>query len=189
MSPAEVTDQVKKSNLRGRGGAGFPTGLEWTFVRKDSRKPVYLAVNADESEPGAFKDPSIPENDPHMMLGGIAIAAYALNCHQAYIYTRGEFKRPTEIVNAAIAEAYREGIFGKRILDKDFALDVYQVRGAGAYICGEEPALLESLEGKQGRPRLKPPFPAVVGLFGSPAVVNNVETLAALASLPDQGAA
>ncbi len=188
MSPAEVTDQVKKSNLRGRGGAGFPTGLKWTFVPKDSPKPVYLAVNADESEPGTFKDRYILENDPHMMLEGIAIAAYALNCHQAYIYTRGEFKRPTEIVNAAIAEAYREGIFGKRILDKDFALDVYQVRGAGAYICGEETALLESLEGKKGWPRLKPPFPAVVGLFGSPTVVNNVETLAALPSILDKGA-
>ena len=188
MTPAEVTDQVKKSKLRGRGGAGFPTGLKWTFVPKDSPKPVYLAVNADESEPGTFKDRYILENDPHMMLEGIAIAAYALSCHQAYIYTRGEFKRPTEIVDAAIAEAYREGIFGKRMLGKDFALDVYQVRGAGAYICGEETALLESLEGKKGWPRLKPPFPAVVGLFGAPTVVNNVETLAALPSILDQGA-
>jgi NADH-quinone oxidoreductase subunit F len=161
--------------------------LKWTFVPKDSPKPVYLAVNADESEPGTFKDRYILENDPHMLLEGIAIAAYALSCHQAYIYTRGEFKRPTEIVEAAIAEAYRQGIFGKRMLDKDFALDVYQVRGAGAYICGEETALLESLEGKKGWPRLKPPFPAVVGLFGAPTVVNNVETLASLPSILDQG--
>src|SRR5260370_8114348 len=176
MSPAEVTDQVKKSNLRGRGGAGFPTGLEWTFVRKDSRKPVYLAVNADESEPGTFKDRYILENDPHMMLEGIAIAAYALNCHQAYIYTRGEFKRPTEIVNAAIAEAYREGIFGKRILDKDFALDVYQVRGAVAYICGEETALLKRLEEKKACPPLHPPFPAMLAPSSSPTPLNTVYT-------------
>src|SRR5216684_7502070 len=127
---AQITEEVKKSNLRGRGGAGFYTAVKWGFVPKNSSQPTYLAVNADESEPGTFKDRYILENDPHMLLEGIAIAAYALSCHQAYIYTRGEFKRPTEIVNAAIAEAYREGIFGKRILDKDFALDVYQVRGA-----------------------------------------------------------
>jgi NADH-quinone oxidoreductase subunit F len=189
MAPAQIIDEVKKSNLRGRGGAGFPTGLKWSFVPKDSPKPKYLAVNADESEPGTFKDRYILEKDPHMMLEGIAIAAYALDCHQAYIYSRGEFKMQSEVVDAAIAEAYQEGIFGKKVLGKDYALDVYQMRGAGAYICGEETALLESLEGKKGWPRLKPPFPAVVGLFGAPTVVNNVETLAAVPAIIEKGAA
>ncbi len=188
MTPAQVTDEVKKSNLRGRGGAGFPTGLKWSFVPKDNPKPKYLAVNADESEPGTFKDRYILENDPHMLLEGIAIAAYALGCHQAYIYARGEFKKPSAILDAAIAEAYREGIFGKTVLGKDYPLECYQVRGAGAYICGEETALLESLEGKKGWPRLKPPFPAVVGLFGAPTVVNNVETLASVPHILARGA-
>ena len=187
MSPAEVTDLVKKSNLRGRGGAGFPTGLKWSFVPKDSPKPKYLAVNGDESEPGTFKDRYILEYDPHMMLEGIAIACYALGAHQCYIYLRGEFKKPAEITNAAIAEAYAAGIFGKKMMGKDFACDVYLVRGAGAYICGEETALLESLEGKKGWPRLKPPFPAVVGLFGCPTVVNNVETLASVPHILEKG--
>jgi NADH-quinone oxidoreductase subunit F len=187
MSPAQITEEVKKSNLRGRGGAGFYTGMKWNFVPKNSPKPVYLAVNADESEPGTFKDRYILENDPHMLLEGIAIAALALNCHQAYIYTRGEFKKQSAIVNDAIAEAYQSGIFGEKVLGKEHRLDVYQVRGAGAYICGEETALLESLEGKKGWPRLKPPFPAVVGLFGAPTVVNNVETLAALPAILDKG--
>src|SRR5712692_8896647 len=185
---AQITEEVKKSNLRGRGGAGFYTAVKWGFVPKNSSQPTYLAVNADESEPGTFKDRYILENDPHMLLEGIAIAALALDCHHAYIYTRGEFKRQAEIVNNAIAEAYRAGILGDQMLGKDHRLDVYQVRGAGAYICGEETALLESLEGKKGWPRLKPPFPAVVGLFGAPTVVNNVETLAALPSILDQGA-
>jgi NADH-quinone oxidoreductase subunit F len=189
MTPAAVTDEVKKSNLRGRGGAGFPTGMKWGFVPKDNPKPVYLAVNCDESEPGTFKDRYILENDPHMLLEGIAIASYALNCHQAYIYSRGEFKGPSAVLDRAIAEAYAAGIFGKKVLGKDFALDVYQVRGAGAYICGEETALLESLEGKKGWPRLKPPFPAVVGLFGAPTVVNNVETLANVPTIIERGAA
>jgi NADH-quinone oxidoreductase subunit F len=189
MSPAQVIDEVKRSNLRGRGGAGFPTGLKWSFVPRDSSKPKYLAVNADESEPGTFKDRYILERDPHLLLEGIAIAAYAIDCHQAYVYTRGEFKMQFELLNAALQEAYREGIFGPRVMGKDFALDVYQVRGAGAYICGEETGLIESLEGKKGWPRLKPPFPAVVGLFGSPTVVNNVETLAALPSIIGRGAA
>ncbi len=189
MTPAQVTDEVKRSNLRGRGGAGFPTGLKWSFVPKDNPKPKYLAVNADESEPGTFKDRFILEYDPHMLLEGIAIAAYALDCHQTYIYTRGEFKKPSAILDAAIAEAYAAGIFGKKMLGKDYALEVYQVRGAGAYICGEETALLESLEGKKGWPRLKPPFPAVVGLFGAPTVVNNVETLASVPAIIGKGAA
>src|SRR5687767_5584353 len=180
LAPAQIIDEVKKSNLRGRGGAGFPTGLKWSFVPKDSPKPKYLAVNGDESEPGTFKDRYILEHDPHMMLEGIAIASYALGVHTCYVYLRGEFKFQAERTNAAIREAYAAGIFGKKMLGKDFQLDCYVVRGAGAYICGEETALLESLEGKKGWPRLKPPFPAVVGLFGSPTVVNNVETLASV---------
>ena len=188
MTPAQVTDEVKRSNLRGRGGAGFPTGLKWSFVPKDNPKPKYLAVNADESEPGTFKDRCILERDPHMMLEGIAIAAYALDVHTAYIYIRGEFKHPAERVNAALREAYAQGVFGKSVLGSGYPLEVYVVRGAGAYICGEETALLESLEGKKGWPRLKPPFPAVVGLFGSPTVVNNVETLAAVPHIINKGA-
>ncbi|HZH04085.1 MAG TPA: NADH-quinone oxidoreductase subunit F, partial [Myxococcaceae bacterium] len=180
LQPAQVIDEVKRSNLRGRGGAGFPTGLKWSFVPKDNPKPKYLVINADESEPGTFKDRYILEYDPHMLLEGMAIASYALGSHQAYIYTRGEFKKQSAILDQAIAEAYAAGIFGKKVLGKDYALEVYQVRGAGAYICGEETALLESLEGKKGWPRLKPPFPAVVGLFGAPTVVNNVETIASL---------
>jgi NADH-quinone oxidoreductase subunit F len=187
MARADVIDEVKRSNLRGRGGAGFSTGLKWSFVPKDSPQPKYLAVNADESEPGTFKDRYILEHDPHMLLEGIAISAYALDCHQAYIYTRGEFKKQSEVVDAALAEAYRDGILGPRVMGKEYALDVYQVRGAGAYICGEESGLLESLEGKKGWPRLRPPFPAVVGLFGSPTVVNNVETLANVPAIIERG--
>ncbi|NNC14625.1 NADH-quinone oxidoreductase subunit NuoF [Corallococcus exiguus] len=188
MEPAAIIDEVKKSNLRGRGGAGFPTGMKWSFVPKDSPKPKYLAVNGDESEPGTFKDRYILENDPHMMLEGIAIASYALGVHTCYVYLRGEFKFQAERTQAAIDEAYKAGIFGKTMMGKDFALDCYVVRGAGAYICGEETALLESLEGKKGWPRLKPPFPAVVGLFGSPTVVNNVETLASVPPILAKGA-
>src|SRR4051812_16548864 len=140
MSPDDVINEVKKSALRGRGGAGFPTGLKWSFVPKDSPKPKYLAVNADESEPGTFKDRYIMELDPHMMLEGIAIASYALGVHTCYIYVRGEFKFPTERTQAAVDEAYKAGIFGKKVLGKDFQLDCYIVRGAGAYICGEETA-------------------------------------------------
>jgi NADH-quinone oxidoreductase subunit F len=187
MEPAAIIDEVKRSNLRGRGGAGFPTGLKWSFVPKDSPKPKYLAVNADESEPGTFKDRYILELDPHMMLEGIAIASYALGVHTCYVYIRGEFKLQAQRTQAAIDEAYKAGIFGKKMLGKDYALDCYVVRGAGAYICGEETALLESLEGKKGWPRLKPPFPAVVGLFGCPTVVNNVETLASVPHVISRG--
>jgi NADH-quinone oxidoreductase subunit F len=187
MQPQEIIDAVKKSNLRGRGGAGFPTGLKWSFVPKDSPKPKYVAVNGDESEPGTFKDRYILEYDPHMMLEGIAIACYALGAHAAYVYLRGEFKHPAAVTDAAIGEAYAAGILGKKLMGKDFPLDVYLVRGAGAYICGEETALLESLEGKKGWPRLKPPFPAVVGLFGAPTVVNNVETLASVPHIFEMG--
>ena len=188
MTPEQLIDIVKKSNLRGRGGAGFPTGLKWSFVPKDSPKPKYLCINADESEPGTAKDRFILEFDPHLLLEGIAIACYALNAHTCYIYSRGEFKGPSAILDQAIADAYSDGVFGKTVLGKDFELNCYQVRGAGAYICGEETALLESLEGKKGWPRLKPPFPAVVGLFGSPTVVNNVETIASLPPIIEKGA-
>lgn len=188
MEPAQIIEEVKKSNLRGRGGAGFPTGMKWSFVPKDSPKPKYLCINADESEPGTFKDRYILENDPHMLLEGIAITCYALGAHRCYIYSRGEFKYPSAQLDKAIAEAYAAGIFGKTVLGKDYELEVYQVRGAGAYICGEETALLESLEGKKGWPRLKPPFPAVVGLFGSPTVVNNVETVASVPHILLKGA-
>ena len=190
MAPSEITDVVKKSGLRGRGGAGFPTGLKWSFVPslEKNTKPRYLAINADESEPGTAKDRFILENDPHLLLEGIAIACYALGAHTCYIYARGEFKYPSQVLEQAIADAYADGVFGKTTLGKDFELNVYQVRGAGAYICGEETALLESLEGKKGWPRLKPPFPAVVGLFGCPTVVNNVETIASLPRIFEKGA-
>ena len=187
MAPAAIIDEVKKSNLRGRGGAGFPTGLKWSFVPKDSPKPKYLAVNADESEPGTFKDRYILENDPHLLLEGVAITCFALGAHTAYIYVRGEFKAQTERLQGAVDEAYKAGILGKKVLGRDFVLDVYVVRGAGAYICGEETGMLESLEGKKGWPRLKPPFPAVVGLFGCPTVVNNVETLADVPAIIEHG--
>ena len=191
LAPAAITDEVKKSNLRGRGGAGFPTGMKWSFVPslEKNTKPRYLAINADESEPGTAKDRFILENDPHLLLEGIAIACYALGAHTCYIYSRGEFKYPSAVLDKAIAEAYADGIFGKKLMGKDFELNVYQVRGAGAYICGEETALLESLEGKKGWPRLKPPFPAVVGLFGCPTVVNNVETIASIPRIFEKGAA
>ena len=189
LAPEAVAAEVKKSNLRGRGGAGFPTGLKWSFVPKDNPKPRYLAINADESEPGTAKDRFILENDPHALLEGIAIACWALNVHTCYIYSRGEFKHPSAVLDKAIAEAYASGIFGKKLMGRDFELDVWQVRGAGAYICGEETAMLESLEGNKGWPRLKPPFPAVSGLFGCPTVVNNVETIATLPAIFERGAA
>jgi len=189
MQPSAITEEVKKSGLRGRGGAGFPTGLKWSFVPslEKNSKPRYLAINADESEPGTAKDRFILENDPHLMLEGIGIACFALGAHTCYIYARGEFKYPSAVLDKAIEEAYAAGIFGKKLMGTDFELNVYQVRGAGAYICGEETALLESLEGKKGWPRLKPPFPAVVGLFGCPTVVNNVETIAALPRIFEKG--
>jgi NADH-quinone oxidoreductase subunit F len=178
MEPSAIVDEVKKSNLRGRGGAGFATGLKWTFLPKDVR-PRYLTVNADESEPGTFKDRYIAEHDPHMLIEGIAITCWALDIHAAYIYIRGEFAKQARCLEKAIAEARAAGIIGPRLLGKrDFDLEIHVHRGAGAYICGEESALLESLEGKKGYPRLKPPFPAVVGLWGKPTIINNVETIA-----------
>jgi NADH-quinone oxidoreductase subunit F len=187
-TPDSIVDIVKKSGLRGRGGAGFPTGMKWGFVPKDSGKPIYLCVNADESEPGTFKDRLIIEKDPHQLIEGIVISAYALNCHRAFIYIRGEFAYGAGVLNKAIGEALNKGYLGKNILDSGFDLELSVHRGAGAYICGEETALLESIEGKRGHPRLKPPFPAVVGLYGAPTVINNVETLANVPHIIENGA-
>ncbi len=186
--PDEITDIVKKSGLRGRGGAGFPTGMKWGFVPKGTGKPVYLCVNADESEPGTFKDRLIIEKDPHQLIEGTIISAYALGCHHAFIYIRGEFVYGSEVLTRAIDEAYGKGYLGKNILGSGFDLDMLVHRGAGAYICGEETALLESIEGRRGHPRLKPPFPAVVGLYGAPTVINNVETLANVPHIVNNGA-
>jgi NADH-quinone oxidoreductase subunit F len=187
-SPSDVTDIVKRSGLRGRGGAGFPTGMKWGFVPKNSGKPVYLCVNGDESEPGTFKDRLIIEKDPHQLIEGTIIAAYALGCRLAFIYLRGEFFHGAEVMQKALAEAYEQHYLGNNILGTDFHLDVILHRGAGAYICGEETALLESIEGKRGHPRLKPPFPAVVGLYKCPTVINNVETLANIPHIINNGA-
>lgn len=178
MHPDEVTQEVKTSGLRGRGGAGFPTGMKWSFLAKPEGVPRYLAVNADESEPGTFKDRQILEWDPHMLVEGILISSYALGVHQAFVYIRGEFHLPEIRLSQAVAEAYAQGVLGDNCLGTGYHLDIVVHRGAGAYICGEETALLESLEGKRGYPRLKPPFPAVAGLFGCPTIINNVETIA-----------
>ncbi len=189
MKPADLVDEVKRSNLRGRGGAGFATGLKWTFLPKDVR-PRYLCVNADESEPGTFKDRYIIEHDPHMLLEGIAITCFALDIHLAYIYIRGEFPMQARVLERALEEARAAGIFGKRLGGAaDFDLDVQLHRGAGAYICGEESALMESLEGKKGYPRFRPPFPAVVGLWGKPTIINNVETIANVPWIVEHGGA
>jgi len=187
-TPADVVEIVKKSGLRGRGGAGFPTGMKWGFVPKNSGKPVYLCVNADESEPGTFKDRLIMEKDPHQLLEGAIISAYALGCQHAFIYVRGEFGYGSKVLNRAVGEAYENGYLGRNILGSGFDLELLVHRGAGAYICGEETALLESLEGKRGHPRLKPPFPALVGLYNSPTVINNVETLANIPHIIKNGA-
>ena len=187
-TPDSIVDIVKKSGLRGRGGAGFPTGMKWGFVPKDSGKPIYLCVNADESEPGTFKDRLIIEKDPHQLIEGIVISAYALDCHRAFIYIRGEFAYGAAVLNKAIGEALDKGYLGKNILNSGFDLELTVHRGAGAYICGEETALLESIEGKRGHPRLKPPFPAVVGLYGAPTVINNVETLSNVPHIIENGA-
>jgi NADH-quinone oxidoreductase subunit F len=188
MSPDEVIDEVKKSGLRGRGGAGFPAGMKWSFVPKETDKPKYLCVNADEGEPGTFKDRQILEFDPHMMLEGIIICSYAVGIETAYVYVRGEYDRQIEVLQGAIDEAYADGILGTPLGKSGKNLDVVVHRGAGAYICGEETGLIESLEGKKGQPRAKPPFPAVVGAFGCPTVVNNVETLSALPWIINNGA-
>ncbi len=179
-SPEKVIEIVKKSGLRGRGGAGFPAGLKWSFIPKDHAGPRYLCCNADESEPGTYKDRQLMERDPHQMLEGIAICCYAIGAATAYIYIRGEFDLGAEILERAIQEAYKAKVIGKNIFGTRFNLDIIVHRGAGAYICGEETALLESIEGKRGKPRIKPPFPAINGLYQEPTVINNVETLANL---------
>jgi NADH-quinone oxidoreductase subunit F len=188
MRPGEVTDVVKAAGLRGRGGAGFPTGVKWSFIPKDI-VPVYVVVNADESEPGTFKDRELIEENPHQLVEGVALCAYAVGAEKAYIYGRGEFKEPFVGLQRALDEAYAQGLLGQKILGGDVSLDIYTHLGAGAYICGEETALLESLEGKLGQPRNRPPFPAVVGLYGKPTVINNVETLANVPPIVLNGAA
>ena len=186
--PAEITDIVKKSGLRGRGGAGFPTGVKWGFVPKNSGKPVYLVANGDESEPGTFKDRVIIEKDPHQLIEGTIISAYALECRQAFIFLRGEFFYGARVIQKALAEACEKGYLGKNILGSGYDLEIILHRGAGAYICGEETALLESIEGKRGHPRFKPPFPAVIGLYQCPTIINNVETLANIPHIINNGA-
>jgi len=177
LKPNDIIEQVKASGLRGRGGAGFPTGLKWQFVLKDTPKPKYIACNADESEPGTFKDHVLMERNPHLLIEGCAIGCYAIGAKVAYIYIRGEFYHVQEHLERAIEEAYKAGFLGKNILGSGFDCDVYVHRGAGAYEAGEETALIESLEGKRAQPRIKPPFPAVAGLYQCPTAVNNVETL------------
>jgi NADH-quinone oxidoreductase subunit F len=187
IPPTGVTELVMKSGLRGRGGAGFPTGAKWGFLPKDYRGPKYLCCNADESEPGTFKDRQLMERDPHQLLEGMVLAAYAIGAETSYLYIRGEFVLGARILEKAIGEARAAGYIGKNILGTGVNADVWVHRGAGAYICGEETALLESLEGKRGLPRVKPPFPATHGLYGKPTVVNNVETLANLPHIVNRG--
>ncbi|HEX8091125.1 MAG TPA: NADH-quinone oxidoreductase subunit NuoF [Blastocatellia bacterium] len=189
MEQTALIEEVKASGLRGRGGAGFPTGMKWGFVPRNTGRPTYLLCNADESEPGTFKDRILMEHDPHLLIEGMAIACYALNCHLSYIYMRGEFEFMAGTVQNALDEAYEAGILGPSVLGRDFALDLYLHLGQGAYICGEETSLIESLEGYRGYPRIKPPFPAVQGFLASPTVVNNVETLCALPWILNNGAA
>ena len=183
-----IVDEIKKSELRGRGGAGFPAGLKWSFMPKDSGKPHYLVVNADESEPGTCKDREIIRNDPHLLLEGCLLAGYAMHAHTCYIYIRGEYYLETSNLQKAIEEAYQNNLIGKNACGSGWDFDIYLHRGAGAYICGEETALLESLEGKKGQPRLKPPFPAGVGLYGCPTTVTNVETVAVSPTILRKGA-
>ena len=183
-----VIEETKNSGLRGRGGAGFPTGMKWSFMPKPSDKPHYLVVNADESEPGTCKDREILRYDPHRLLEGILVACFAINAHAAYIYIRGEFYNEASNVQKAIDEAYAAGLLGKNAAGSGWDCDIYLHRGAGAYICGEETALMESLEGKPGRPRNKPPFPAGAGLYSCPTTINNVETIAAVPEILRRGA-
>jgi len=187
MTPEQILEEVKKANLRGRGGAGFPAGVKWGFVPQVD-KPKYLCVNADEGEPGTFKDRYIMTHDPHLLLEGIIITSFCVGIHKAFIYIRGEYEAVAQRLEQAISEASKEGFLGKDILETGFDLDVVVHRGAGAYICGEETGLLESLEGKRGHPRLKPPFPASIGLFQCPTVINNVETLSNVPAIILKGA-
>ncbi|HLO37719.1 MAG TPA: hypothetical protein VK173_04470, partial [Lacibacter sp.] len=187
MAPEAVTEEVKKSGLRGRGGAGFPTGMKWSFLAKPEGVPRYLVVNADESEPGTFKDRYLMEFIPHLLIEGMITASYALGSNVSYIYIRGEYWWVKEILEVAVQEARNAGWLGKNILGSGFDCDIFVQPGAGAYICGEETALIESLEGKRGNTRIKPPFPAVKGLWGCPTVVNNVETIAAVVPIVNDG--
>lgn len=187
MTSEQVIDELKKSNLRGRGGAGFPTGMKWSFVPKDTGKPKYILCNADESEPGTCKDRPLMEMDPHQLIEGVVIAGRAVDAHNGYIYVRGEYRYVLDIMDRAIEEAYGRGYLGKNILGSGFDFDVCTHTGAGAYECGEESALMESLEGKRGYPRIRPPFPAVVGLYGCPTVINNVETLSSVPAVIREG--
>ena len=187
MTPDEVTEEVKKSGLRGRGGAGIATGMKWSFLDRNSGKPRYLLCNADESEPGTFKDRLLMEKIPHLLIEGMIVSSYALGCRTSYIYIRGEYMFILRILEKAIAEAYAKGYLGENILGSGYSLDLHVHPGAGAYICGEETALIESLEGKRGNPRIKPPFPAIAGLWGCPTIVNNVESIAAVVPIINDG--
>jgi NADH-quinone oxidoreductase subunit F len=185
-----IIQKVKDSGLRGRGGAGFPTGMKWSFMPKESKdgRPSFLVVNADESEPGSCKDREIIRHDPHKLIEGALIAGYAMRARAAYIYIRGEYIREAEVLFAAVEEAYAKGFIGKNACGSGYDFDVFVHRGGGAYICGEETAMIESLEGKKGQPRLKPPFPAGVGLYGCPTTVNNVESIAVVPTILRRGA-
>jgi len=187
MTPAQIIEQVKKSGLRGRGGAGFPAGMKWDFVPKDFKGPRYLCCNADEGEPGTFKDREILEKNPHLLIEGMIIASYAIGAELSFIYIRGEFVKAANILDSAISQAKKHGFLGQGIFGTDKNLDIIVHRGAGAYVCGEETALIESIEGERGNPRVRPPFPAVVGVFGKPTVVNNVETLSSVPSIIRNG--
>ncbi len=187
MEPSEIIDIVKESGLRGRGGAGFPTGLKWSFMPREKTKPHYLCCNADESEPGTFKDREIMRWTPHQLIEGCAIAQYAIRAEITYIYIRGEFTEPIRIMEAALEEAYREGVLGSNAMGTGKRIDMYVHRGAGAYICGEETALMNSIEGRRGNPRIRPPFPAASGVFGLPTTINNVETLASVPHIVNNG--
>lgn len=187
MAPDAIVEEVKKSGLRGRGGAGFPTGMKWSFLAKPEGVARYLVCNADESEPGTFKDRYLMEKIPHLLIEGMITSSFALGANTSYIYVRGEYFYIIKILEKAIAEAYAAGWLGKNILGTNYSLDLYVQCGGGAYICGEETALLESLEGKRGNPRIKPPFPAIAGLYGCPTVVNNVETIAAVVPIVNNG--
>lgn len=187
MNPADIVEEVKKSGLRGRGGAGFPTGMKWSFIAKPEGVPRHLVCNADESEPGTFKDRFLMQKKPHILIEGMIISSFALGANTSYIYIRGELLYVYHILEAAIAEAYAAGYLGKNIMGTGYDLDLYVQPGGGAYICGEETALIESLEGKRGNPRIKPPFPAVSGVWGRPTVVNNVETISATVPIINMG--
>ena len=189
MEPAQVTEIVKESGLRGRGGAGFPAGVKWSFMPKEKKKPHYLCCNADESEPGTFKDREIMRWTPHGLIEGCAIAQYAIQAEVTYIYIRGEFTEPIRIMEVALAEAYKHGVLGPNAMGSGKRLDMYVHRGAGAYICGEETALMNSIEGRRGNPRIRPPFPAAHGVFGMPTTINNVETLTSVPHILNRGAA